>query len=71
MKYMRPYINFDSIKVTIKIRLRNGRKIESGYEFGEVGCAKLDMAEVFKMCPDLKNKTGQIIHNKILDNSIE
>ena len=65
MKFMRPLINFDSIKVTLNIKKTNGDKIQNGYELAEKGFDNINMEEVFKICPELKNHTGELIHEKL------
>lgn len=68
-KFLRPYINFDSIKVTIDVKLRDGKKIKNGYELCESGMTKIHMDEVFKLCPELTKLTGKEYHSKSIANN--
>ena len=65
MKFMRPLINFDSIKVTLNIKKTNGDKFQNGYELAEKGFENINMEDIFKLCPELKERTGELIHQKL------
>lgn len=65
MKFMRPLINFDTIRVTLNIKKNNGDKIQNGYELAENGFDNINMDEVFKLCPELKQHTGELIHKQL------
>nr|WP_293835170.1 hypothetical protein [uncultured Arsenicibacter sp.] len=69
-KYLRPYINFDTIKVSITIQMNDSRKITNGYELCESGITKIHMDEVFRICPSLKELTGKKIHSQLATRSI-
>lgn len=69
-RFLRPYINFDSVKVSIKIKLNNGKKVVNGYELCESGLMKVHMEEVFRICPDLQEFTGIKYHEKSRTNAL-
>jgi predicted RNA-binding protein YlqC (UPF0109 family) len=58
MKFLRPDINFDTVKVTIHIKRADGTKYQNGYVLAEQGIESINMDEVLKMCPELKGKIG-------------
>lgn len=66
MKYMRPYINFDIIKVRIDIKKKDGTKFSNGYILAEQGIENINMDEVLKLCPELKNFLGKDFCNKLI-----
>ena len=68
MKFMRPLINIDSIKVTLNIKLQNGKRIQEGYELRERGIENICMDQLFRICPKLKGKTGCKFYEKINSN---
>ena len=70
MRFMRPYINIDIIKVSIRIKLLNKQRRENGYELSETGLIKVHMDEVFKICPHLKEFTGLVLHEKVVNNQL-
>ena len=65
MRFLRPAINIDKIKVTIKIRLKDISEYGQpefhiiSYEIGEVGYPEESYENIFKICPELKNETGE------------
>jgi len=59
MKFLRPYINFNSIKVTINIRLADGSNRQHGYELSESVISDINLNQVLEKCPELKGKTGK------------
>lgn len=67
MRFLRPSIYIDRIKVTIKIRLNKLSEYKQPefhiikYELGEVGYPEEDSDSIFRICPDLKNSTGEKI----------
>ncbi|MDZ7646709.1 MAG: hypothetical protein U5K54_05725 [Cytophagales bacterium] len=64
-KFLRPYINFDTIKVTLNIKLNDGTKIPKGYELMERVIEDINLDEVLKLLPELKGQTGKEIHELI------
>lgn len=66
-KFMRPNIDFDSIKVTLNIKLKDGTKIQRGYELTERHIKDITLDEVHKMLPELNGVGGQEIH-KLIEN---
>lgn len=67
MKFMRPYINFENIKVTLNVKLDNGLKVQRGYILEErVVNDTDDITEVHKVCPELIGQSGKEIHELII-----
>lgn len=58
MKYLRPLINIDSIKVTINIMKADRSIYKNGYELTERGIENINMTEVLSYCPSLTDFTG-------------
>jgi len=67
MRFMRPIINFDSIRVNIKINMRDGTKINDSFDLIESGISDVHMDEVFKICPELKEKTGNCYFENLFE----
>jgi len=65
MKFMRPYINFDTVKVRIDIKRKDGTKFSNGYVLAEQGIENFNMDEVVKICPELKESLGEDICKKL------
>ena len=64
-KFMRPTINFDVIKVTLNIKLKDGTKIQRGYELKERVIESITLDEVHKILPELNGQSGREIHELI------
>lgn len=65
MRFMRRYnISFDVIKVAITITLNNSKKINQNYILIEGGIGEVNMDEIFRMCPELKERTGLVYSSK-------
>lgn len=65
MKFLRPLINIDVIKVTINIMLANGQKRQKGFEFYERIPRVHSTEEFVSMFPELLDWTGIKIKDKI------
>lgn len=63
-RYMRPLINIDFIRVTIKIKLEDGSKPVIGYELKETFVEET-LEGLIKMTPDLKENSGQKWYDKL------
>jgi hypothetical protein len=64
---MRPDIYIDEIKVTISIKFKNGIKEIIGYELKD-NIYELTMEQLLKMCPVLRENTGEIWFDKLNNN---
>jgi hypothetical protein len=59
MKFMRPHINFDTIKVRIDIKKKDGSKVQNGYLLAEQGIENVNIDGLLKICPELKDSLGE------------
>ena len=71
MKFLRPQVNFDSIKVTLNIKLTSGVKVQFGYELAEQVVTNVTLEEVLKLCPNLKDKCGVEIKAKVEEDKLK
>lgn len=69
MRFLRPVINIDRIRVSIKVTCNNIKLKfpEQGYDLIETGMNDIHMEQIFEICPDLKNWTGDLVSQKIKD----
>ncbi len=68
MKFMRPYINFENIKVTLNIKLNDGQRVQRWYILEERIVEDIEnIEEVYKVCPKLIGQSGKEIHNLIIN----
>ena len=70
MRFLRPLINIDKIKITINIKLDNGHRLQNGYEFYERNPNIHSTADLVNVFPLLKEWTGDIMCRKIKDNEL-
>lgn len=70
MRFLRPYINIDRIRVFIRVSLTNGKKFhlpppQGSFDLIESGINDVQMGQIFEMCPELKNWQGETFSNYI------
>jgi len=70
MRFLRPYINIDRIRVFIKVSLNNGNKFHTPPPHGtfdliESGINEIHMVQIFEMCPELENWHSEKLSNHI------
>ena len=70
MRFLRPYINIDRVRVYIRASLNNGKKIPSpppqgNYDLIETGINDIRMEQIFEMCPELEIWHGEYFSNYI------
>lgn len=77
MRFTRPYLQIDKIRVDITINTKmkdeRNRSIKKHilYDIGEVGYPSSSPDEIFSICPDLKEFTGEIICQMSLDHNLK
>lgn len=64
LKFLRPYVNFETIKVTININRKDGTNDQIGYELTESPIKDICPEEIFRICPELKSLTGALLVRK-------
>lgn len=70
MRFMRPYINFDLIQVTIRIKLKNGHSIDKCYDLVEMGMEEPDIKGFYGFCPELEEFSGKKVREKIKNRTL-
>jgi hypothetical protein len=70
MRFMRPLINIDRIRVNIKIRLRNRKWFSTNFDLVETGLNSLKIDDMYNLCPELLKWTGHILCEKSTEQSL-
>lgn len=65
MRFMRPSINFDLIKVSIRIKLKNGKTVDKAFDLIEMGLEDANFENFFGICPELIEYSGEKVKSKI------
>ncbi len=67
MRFLRPVINIDRVRVSIKVTCNDIRKKfpAQGYDLIETGINDIHMEQIFEMCPELKDLTGDLFSQKV------
>lgn len=70
MRFMRPNINFDLIKVSIRIKLKSGNVVEKVFDLIEMGLEDANHESFYGICPQLAEFSGEKIKIKIEDGTL-
>jgi hypothetical protein len=70
MRFMRPFINIDKIRVFIKVSLNKNKKLhipppQGTFDLIESGIDEIHMGQIFEMCPELENWHSEKLSNHI------
>lgn len=65
MRFMRPYMNFDLIKVSIRIKLKNGKTVDKAFDLIEMGLEDANLESFYGICQELAEFSGEKIKDKI------
>ena len=67
MRFLRPFINIDRVRVSIKVTCNDITKKfpEQGYDLIETGINDIHMEQIFEMCPELEALKGETFSKKV------